>query len=367
MVLAVSSDSRASVVALFLAVGCLPLPDKPTDPSDPSSSSDLSTPSTPTPTPPTLRPPPEDTATDPTPPTTLTEPPCDIAVAALFPEDDAVDVFGLSEVRATLSLPDPLATLVVADASGEVVPGILSNDGTTLIWRGELLAPSTEYYVLVEHACAIEDFAFTTSDVGPPLSVDPLGYTFAFDASAVWLESDVVRDVLVGGSGSWHPMLFSLADLGGGSLEWLVAQSDGVLQDPCVPTARLSAGRFSDPVFVANPSRWSFELGTSATATVEGVELVGGFDAAATRFQGELRGSLDTRDLGEQLDLGTFSATGGGGVCEILETLSIACVPCEDGEPLCVPLVVGGIDALRVGSPVVERTVADIAADPTCN
>ena len=54
-------------------------------------------------------------------------------------------------------------------------------------------------------------------------------------------------------------------------------------------------------------------------------------------------------------------------VCVLIETFGVACSPCTDDEPLCVTVRVEEVPASGGPTPVLPRTLDDIAADPACD
>jgi hypothetical protein len=209
----------------------------------------------------------------------------------------------------------------------------------------------------------------TPTDTAPetephdPLTVDVTGWVYAVRlADANWVEPvgfGALIATLFGGT----EILVSPTSVEAAEIEMLGAFGSSGIQELCYETVPFPAATWTDPDFDLTAA--SIDLTVSGfVLPVIDARLSGTFSPTGDQIgDGELSGSLDTRGLAEALGLGTAE----GAVCEFIATFGVSCVACPDGEPYCLELGVIDIVAPNLpGTTLVERTVADIVADPTC-
>ena len=83
---------------------------------------------------------------------------------------------------------------------------------------------------------------------------------------------------------------------------------------------------------------------------------------AASATLGLLDATLDTRPLVD------FLAPGGppSAVCDLVAAFGIACDPCADGEPTCLPIRIEDAPGALAADALGVVTRADVDADPAC-
>ncbi len=127
------------------------------------------------------------------------------------------------------------------------------------------------------------------------------------------------------------------------NVDWASATSFGMVvalgvdggQDPCESVQALPAADFSEnPLFRIDETEIVISSGETPVTMLD-AEMLGVLsgDGGAWTW-GALRATIDTRDFQVQLDESGLDA------CELLEGFGTSCVACEDGEELCMRLVV---------------------------
>lgn len=289
---------------------------------------------------------------------------CANSVATQVPAAESTDVYYKSDIRVTLAAEDANATIVVTDASGAEIPGTTAVDGTLLTWTGEDFAPSSTITVTVNYECDPVSYTLTTSDVGTPVgATDLTGNVYSLDlTTGVWLEPENVGAIL--GSFLADTQIFVRpTEVTGTEITMIGGIGSGGVQDLCSPTIPFPAAGWSDPYFELTAP--SLELDVAGVeVNIENLELSGAFAPDGSRIQGTvMKGSIDTRALVDLVEEGGEDDA----VCVLAGTLGVSCLECGDGSgPFCLSVWVDNIAAEGVNATLVERTDADIAADPTC-
>jgi len=302
----------------------------------------------------------EDTGAD----TDTPEPQCANSVATQVPAAESTDVYYKSDIRVTLAAADPNATIVVTDASGAEIAGSTEVDDKLLTWTGDDFAPSSTITVTVNYECDPVSYTLTTSDVGTPVgSTDLTGNVYSLDlTTGVWLEPENVGAIL--GTFLEDTQIFVRpTEVTPNQITMIGGIGAGGVQDLCSPTIPFPAADWTDPYFELTAPSLVLDV-ADVVVNIEDLELSGAFAPDGSRIQGTvMKGSIDTRAL---VDL---VAEGGedDAVCVLAGTLGVSCLECSDGSgPFCLSVWVDNITAEGISGSLVERTDADIAADPAC-
>jgi hypothetical protein len=287
------------------------------------------------------------------------EPYCDNMVTAIFPAGGVDQVFYRTEVYANLGEEDPGARLVVRGPDGLEVPGDAQIEGTLLSWSGEPLLPLTTYETTLSYTCGEFQWTWTTSAFGAPLEADPTGQVY----SLLLEEGSWRMPAGLDGLASGLRLLVSPWQLGeqGPSLASAMSQGE---QEPCLPTPSLSSEVWLDPWFEASSSEPIPFFFWDRPSQLDTPRLSAAFSADGQRLRGTLTGLLHTEDLGPAFLLDDRRRA----VCDWLEQQQYAsCEPCPVGETdTCLRLWIEDLEGLPLEQPLVDRTVAEIEADPSC-
>jgi hypothetical protein len=289
---------------------------------------------------------------------------CENSVVTRFPVSGDADVFYKTDVRFSLEAEEADASITVTDGAGAVVDGQTTVAGTLVTWDGTAdLAPSTAYTATLSYSCGEDAISFTTSNTGEPTGGGLEGRVYALDlAGGDWVEPPGVGPLLSSQLGDTQVLVSPLA-LDATSITMIGAIGSAGIQDLCSPTLPFPPADWTDPYFsLAAPALDLVVAGF--TVTIQDLDLSGAFAPDASRIQGAaLKGTIDTRPLGVAFDLGTAPDA----VCQLVATFGVACQECGDGEPYCLSVYIDAVEAGYLnGSTIVERTDADIAADPAC-
>ncbi|MEQ1566616.1 MAG: hypothetical protein ABMA64_13320 [Myxococcota bacterium] len=295
-------------------------------------------------------------------PTLDTGEPCEVMLLDQFPLDGGTDVYVGTELWFVLSIADPGATVSLEDLAGNVVAGSVTHDGVRVNWAGDPLQPNTEYVSTFTWTCGSQVSHFTTSDVGEPLSVDPTGLVYSIQLeSGLWVEPPLVGPLFAAQLGD-NDLMVSPASIGATTIDLLGVYGTYDVQDVCIPTVPFDGLAWDDPTFTLVSPSVPLDVG-GFSVEITDVEVEGSFAADGSRIQfGTLRGLIDTRNLGPAIGLGGAPDA----VCFLVGTLGVACEPCPDALDYCLAITVSDLEAPGVAGGVVERTVDDILADPSC-
>ncbi|MEZ4240295.1 MAG: hypothetical protein R3F59_29900 [Myxococcota bacterium] len=291
---------------------------------------------------------------------------CTNSATAVFPTQGDADVYYRTKVRFALDTEDATAAIAVTDNAGTEVPGSSTVTGKEVLWTGSApLSPSTEYTATASYECGNSAITFTTSTTGSPTEVDVTGSTFALDvANGQWLEPAGVGTLLASQLGDTQ-IFVSPTAVDAASVTMFGAIGSGGTQDLCSPSIPFPAADFEDPYFSLQSDLLPLVI-SGFVINIQDLDLSGAFSPDGTRIQGaSLRGSVDTRPLGEVFDLGTAEDA----VCQFVAGIGVNCVACSDGSgDYCLSVLVENIEAPVInGLTLQERTEDDIAQDPTCN
>lgn len=287
---------------------------------------------------------------------------CANSITAQFPEAGSTDVYYKTDVRFTLAAEDPTANIVVADPAGAPVTGTTTVSGTLVTWSGDALQPTTLYTATLSYECGDAEVSWTTSEVGPPTTVDLVGKAYGLDISGgQWVQPAGVGDILASQLGDTQIFL-SVTAVGATDITMIGAIGSAGVQDVCSPTIPFPAADWIDPEFsLVSPQLPLVVAGF--TINIENLELSGSFAPDGSRLQGgSLKGSIDTRPLGEAFNLGTDE----NAVCDLVGTFGVPCEDCGAGDLFCLSVWVDDMGADLLAATVVPVTEDDIALNPDC-
>ena len=299
---------------------------------------------------------------------------CSARLYDTFPDDGATDMCFRSDVDFRLEGDDENGVIKLVDSSGADVPGTTNpkSAGTLLSFHPDApLAPNTAYTATLTYCGegSPETFSFTTDAYGEPLAVDPtklVGNIYAVDLKndSRFYQPPGVANVL-------QPMLDRIiwlevldASTTGITLRLAVAadKSDSV-QDMCIPTVDFDNGTLDGPTFEVGPNDIEIPIG-DVLVELQGVVASGTFSADGLTFGcGGFTGLLDTRPVVPLMG-GDYDAF----VCETVGAYGAQCIACDDGEPLCLQLVVDQAVTKppAKGVKIVEITDADVESNKDC-
>lgn len=292
--------------------------------------------------------------------------PCRARVTDTRPAAGERSAYYRGDIEFELSGPDPSAT-VSGPVSGVTT---FSADGTTVTFTPDApLDPVTDYTFVMTTCVGSFDLSFTTSQLGMPVTdVRSLARrTYGFALS----EGRVVRPEGVGSVLSAYmdqETLLGVRRADETNLDVRFAPSlygsAPPEQDTCAVTGDVSGVDFSEqPWFSAGALSIVLNI-AGVPVPLDGMTFEGAFASDGSYIGGGVvSGTLDTRPLDPLLD---DSGTPGA-FCAVAASFGETCEPCpEDGASYCLPLRVDELTATEVDAMLVERTAADVAADPSC-
>lgn len=289
---------------------------------------------------------------------------CTNSISAQFPANGDTDVYYKTDVRFTLAESDPSATITITDSAGATVNGTTTVTDKLVAWSGDDLSPLTTYTATLTYECGDAEVSWTTSNVGTATTTAVTGHVFALDvANGEWVEPAGVGDLLATQLGDTQIFVAPTAT-DATSITMTGAIGSANTQDLCSPTIPFPPADWADPYFSLQSPLLPLVV-AGLVIEIEDLDLSGAFAPDASRIQGaSLQGSIDTRPLGVAFDLGTTE----NAVCDLVYTFGVSCEACADGSGnFCLSVWVDSIEAADVpGLTLVDRTEADIAADPAC-
>ena len=296
------------------------------------------------------------------PPSVPTGPdPCDNPVVAATPPDGSVSAPTDGAIQVELAEADPTAQLIVAEDGGELLVGQTVVEGAVLTWTGPALSPATAYTATVEGRCTAETLHWTTTEIGAPLTVDPIDLTWALDiAQGAWVTppGGVLEALLA----DYRLMLGVAAVDAPDAIDFVITFGYDARQSFCSPTVDLLGAAWTDPHFAVDQP---YTLLATETFDLEihDVTLAGTIAPDGSRIEDtSMSGTADTRGLGIEFGLGDDP----GALCELLATFGATCVACDDGVETCLELEVHDFDAAEVPLTIEPLTAADVDENPSC-
>lgn len=296
---------------------------------------------------------------------------CEVEISSTFPVDGETSAYYRTTVDFKLSDADPDGTpsVTLSGTSGDVGgTTTASEDGKTVTFTPSAALESGATYTATIDFCRGQDsISFTTSSLGAPLTAAIDGKAYKVDlGGADFVEPAGVADLLLGqlendillGVVSSSPDLQMIGAIS------MTGTSD---QDMCTESIDFPPADFSgSPYFKIGPQDTTISV-AGFNVDILKLEVSGTFAADGTYFGGgTLAGELDARLLAPLVGdlLGT---TDPDAICGVVAGFGVSCKACSsDGEVYCLDVYVRDITATELGTSIVERTTADIDADPTC-
>ena len=283
---------------------------------------------------------------------------CTNSITAQFPENGATDVYYKTDVRFTLVAEDPTATVVLTDAAGATVNGSSTSSGLLVTWSGDDLQPSTTYTATLTYECGEASVSWTTSNVGGPTTVDLTGRVYGLDpANGQWVQPQGVGDLLASQLGDTQIFL-AVTAVGATDITMIGAIGSANVQDECSPSIAFPPANWTDPYFSLQSDALPLEV-SGFTINIENLDLSGAFAPDGSMIAGgSLKGSVDTRPLGE-----AFGLDGGdNAVCDLVSTFGVPCEDCGNGEIYCLSVWVDSMNAPYLPSTIVTEITPEQAA-----
>lgn len=271
------------------------------------------------------------------------DPECTANIVTTQPAAGEDDWYWRSPPLLTVGDPDASYEARLVDAEGREHPVTSEQSGAQIrLALDDVLAPSSDYTLLLRDCRGPREVGFRTSALGEPLAVDVgelTGRTYAFDiGDARWEEPPGIGalmnlyfsdPILIGVE--WSSS--SVVDLLGG--QGYVDTDGATRQYLPQPTWDFPVADFDEqPFFSAGAASITIEFddvqliiydfGLAATFSADGETLGGGW----------VSGLGDTRYLGPVLNQGNDP----NAACDITAGFGASCVPCPDGEPYCLPM-----------------------------
>ena len=205
-----------------------------------------------------------------------------------------------------------------------------------------------------DDATGDDDDATGDDDDAAPLSNpnDIIGNTYSLDlANATWVQPPGVGSLLsafLEGTLAVSPL--STSSLGSGYVELRIGTwTDSGNQDECAITEDAD-GDWINPLADVGPTTMQF----GAFPLQDGV-IAPVFGSATSIIDGTFGGTIDARDI--YLEAGMESPQE---VCDLFsQTLGVPCVPCSDGQQLCIDLLVEDLTGSRVSTSALYEVTQD--------
>jgi hypothetical protein len=298
-----------------------------------------------------------------------------------FPENGATGVYFRTNVEADFITADEGATLEV-----EGVTGTSAWRGTTLVFTPSApLTASTTYTAKLSSSCGESSWTFTTSEVGGTLTpADLVGNTYSLDLqSGRFIQPENVGALLSQYLTAEVLVSVTTASATNIKMEGAVAAegSSPPAQEECAPTIPFPDADFDgNPYFQVGPETTTITV-SGFSVTIQDLLVSGAFAPDGSYIAGAaIAGRIDTRPLVPLLDA---EATGdadmdgtvdymdadqsAGAICDLAAGLGITCEDCGDGStPYCLSLEVDSIGAAAVNSTITPRTEEQMCELDAC-
>jgi hypothetical protein len=296
---------------------------------------------------------------------------CNVLVRDPFPSEGATDMCFRSEVEFIIDGGDENAVITLADGSGADVPGTTTSNaaGTRVSFEPDApLAPNTSYTATLTYCSGTETLSFTTDAYGEPLAGDAkalVGNIYSVD-----LKNDSRFHEPPGVASVLQPLLERIiwlevleASTTSITLRLAVAADESdTVQDMCIPTVDFENGTVDGPTFEVGPNDIEIPIG-DVLVELQGVIASGTFSADGATFGcGGFTGLLDTRPV-----VPLMNGDSEDYVCNLIGGYGAQCITCDDGEQLCMQLVVDQAVAKPAkGIKIVPISDADVESNPDC-
>lgn len=287
---------------------------------------------------------------------------CPDRLQSSVPEDGALDWGWRDPLQVFVTNASPVYAMRLTTAGGVVVAATITPDGTGLVYEITVdggLEARQDYVLEVTDCGGVTPIAFTTSELGAPLTISPaelVGRTYRLDlAGGTFVQPGGFGEILA--ATFTDPVLVGVAFADRASIDWIGSLGftylGRIYQDTDLPS-------WSFPVSDFTESPW-FDV------TASEVQLVlGGASLPVTdfRFTGTMREHGD--GLGGVSIVGLADTRFAGGafgqplnpdaVCTIAGDLGVDCVDCPDGETFCLDIEVRDVEGAWIEGLELRRT-----------
>jgi len=289
---------------------------------------------------------------------------CEVVVSSITPESGTTGVYyrttmevSFDEDASSLS-----PTITLADPAGtEVGVGVAFDDTgfKATVTPTTPLEALTEYTLTVDICESTSAVAFTTSEYGGSLGVDPsalAGTTYHFSlGDAEYTQPEGLGALL--SSFLDAPLLIGVGEVSGTTINVLGTQGmddGGIVPDPSFDVWDFGPATLEGAYFQSSPTDIELEYGC-ATIPIYDFALSGTFAADASSIGGgSALGLGDSRHMGCLAGLGTDPDA----ICNYAATFGFACEECPDGNPWCLT-----IEAWFEPAPLLPGVSLEVAAD----
>ena len=273
---------------------------------------------------------------------------CNVEVTDTLPDAGGTDACYDSaiEFKIAIAQGDPDGVISLVDGGGADVPGTstATADGKLVTFVPDApLAPSSPYTATLTYCLGTETVEFTTSAYGEPIAdakalvdnvyVIDLGpgqarFSKPAGVSSI-LQTQLTRKIALQAIAPISSTLMTM--------RLAVLEESGTEQDVCVPTVDFEGGTLNGPTFQIGPKDVTLIIAGDAV-DIGNLEANGAFATDGSSFGcAGFTGLVDTRPLvpllGQEDSPDDF-------ICTLVAGYGAACVPCRDGEPLCLDLEV---------------------------
>lgn len=231
---------------------------------------------------------------------------CTNALDATIPEDGATEVYHRVTVRMTLDDEDATASIAVVDADGKEVVGKSEVDGKTVAFTpAEPYANGATYTATLTYECTDpESISFTTSDVGQPLAVDPVGRVYKLDLTqGDWVKPAGVGSLIVNlitDDISVFLMPSAIDEKGKNTIDFIGAPpnpSNTSEQDPCSAPFFVDGATWDAPHFEGNSDSLAISV-LAIDVNIQNLGLSGDIAPDGSSIEiGAFSGEIDAREI----------------------------------------------------------------------
>ena len=299
---------------------------------------------------------------------------CNAEITETLPIAGSADACYASAIEFEIAPGDPDAVISLVDGSGADVPGTstATPDGKLVTFVPDApLEPLSPYTATLTSCLGTEVVAFTTSAYGEPLAdaKDLVDNVYVVDLAdpdqarfnkppgvSSILQTRITRLIALQVIAPTSPTVVSM--------RLAVLDESGAAQDLCVPTVDFENGTLTGPTFHIGPEDVTLFV-AGAAVDIANLEPTGPFAPDGSSFGcAGFTGLVDTRPL---VSLIGDTDSPEDSICTLVAGYGAACVPCRDGEPLCLDLEVdhayGTLDEVIKIVPVTE---ADVEKNSEC-
>ena len=285
------------------------------------------------------------------------------SIVDAWPADGSTDANYRNDIRAEFAI----ATAdVTVQSGGNPVSGTTTWEDSTLVFTPDaLLEPNSTYEATWDYFCGPTVTEFTTNDLGGPADLTALpGNVYSIDLTAADWVTPVGVGPLLATQLANSEVLVEVISATSTELEFLFAMADessvSSAQNECSFTGNMTTDFSANPFFQAAPADYTFGA--------DGVEIIyedlvfSGDISPDGDYLGNLEAGwiMDTRPIVPMLDPSGADDT----LCVLLATFGVACVTCDDGEDLCMEVLLQMEHADSVNTDL--TVISDPCDDANC-